>query len=146
MHLQRHSAFTRIAGWGLMLLFCGLACAQEQARSATANIPFDFYVSGTRMPAGEYTLEVVAPTFVTLRSQDGKQQQSLYFLQIAVPGKKIENKIIFNLRDGKYYFSQVWSWYGKAQLTSFTPKASDQTKDVPLTPVEKTMAKPAGSL
>ena len=98
------------------------------------------------MPAGQYTLEIVAPTYVTLRSVDGKSQQQLYFLQTAVPGKNIPSKIIFNLRDGKYYFSEVWSWMGKAQLTSFTPRSTDQMKDVPLKPVEKEVAKPAGSL
>lgn len=133
---------------GLLLLCAVAASAQQQPHRGTANIPFDFYVMGTKMPAGQYTLDVIAPTYVTLRSSDGKVQQDLYFLQIASPGKNTASKIIFNLRDGKYYFSQVWSWYGKAQLTSFTPKASDQTKDVPLQPAgpEKGVAKPAGNL
>lgn len=146
MYSKQRSRHYSIVECCLILLFCSLAVAQDHPRSGTANIPFDFYVSGTRMSAGPYTLEIVAPTYVTLRSQDGKQQQQLYFIQTAVPGKDTAAKIIFNLRDGKYYFSQVWSWLGKAQLTSFTPKSTDQTKDVPLNPIEKDVAKPAGSL
>jgi hypothetical protein len=122
------------------------AQAQNRPRRATANIPFDFYISGNKMPAGQYTLDVVVPTYGIIRSQDGKLQQDMYFFQVASPGKNPESKIIFNLRDGKYYFSQVWSWLGKSQLTSFTPKPDDQTKEVPMQPVEKDVAKPGGSL
>ena len=135
----------------LVTFFLGACCcgayAQDPPRHAVADIPFDFYIAGNKLPAGHYTLDVIAPTYVLLRSQDGKTQQDLYFLQTAAPGNvKIPSKIIFAVRDGKNYFSAVWSWYGKAQLTSFTPKPTDQTKDVPMTRVEKDVAKPAPGL
>ncbi len=130
----------------LLALLCSHALAQNQPHQGMSDIPFDFYIAGTKMPAGQYTLDVVAPTYATIRSQDGKLQQDLYFMQTASPGKNPQSKIIFNLRDGRYYFSEVWSWFGKAQLTSFTPRSSDQTKDVPLVPVQKDVAKPAGNL
>ncbi len=101
-----------------------------------------FYVAGSKLPAGKYTLNIVAPTYVLLRSQDGKTQQDLYFLQTASPEKDHPSKVIFALRDGKYYFAEVWSYLGKAQLTSFTSRPGDENKDVPLTPIEKTVAKP----
>jgi hypothetical protein len=128
------------------MFLCSLAFAQDHPRKGTADIPFDFYISGNKMPAGQYELDIVVPTYATIRSKDGKLQQNLYFFQIASPGNNTESKIVFNLRGGKYYFSEVSSWLGKSQLTSFTPKTSDQTKDVPLVPVEKDVAKPAGSL
>jgi len=146
MTWNRRSQWLYAVGCCVVILLSSLAFAQHHPRRATANIPFDFYISGNKMPAGEYTLEVVVPTYGIIRSKDGKLQQDLYFFQIASPGRKPESKIIFNLRDGKYYFSQVSSWLGKSQLTSFTPKPSDRTKDVPLIPVEKDVAKPAGSL
>ena len=126
-------------------LLCSVAFAQDHPRRGTADIPFEFYISGNKMPAGQYTLDIVAPTYVTIRSKDGTLQQDLYFVQTASPGKNPESKIIFNLRDGKYYFSEVWSWRGKSQLTSFTPKPSDQTKDVPLVSIEKDVANPTRS-
>jgi hypothetical protein len=80
-----------------------------------------------------------------LRSKDGKVQQDLYFMQSASPGKNPPSKIVFAVRNGKYYFAEVWSYFGKAQLTSFNPQAGDQTKDVPLHPVEKGVVKaPSG--
>lgn len=130
----------------VIFLTCSFASAQNPPRSSTANIPFDFYISGVKMSAGQYTLDLIAPTYVLLRSQDGKTQQDLYFLQSAPPTENLPSKLLFALRDGKYYLAGVWSAYGKSQLSSFTSQPGDQKKDVPLKPVEKTMAKPSPGL
>jgi len=136
MKRNRSLPWLRVISCCVIMLLCSLAWAQDHPRRATADIPFEFYISGNKMPAGQYTLEIVAPTYVTIRSKDGKLQQDMYFVQTASPEKNPESKIIFNLRDGKYYFSEIWSWQGKSQLTSFTPKPSDQTKDVRLVGIE----------
>ena len=128
----------------LLVLMCGGVFA-ENPSSATADIPFDFYISGVKLPAGPYTLSLIAPTYVLLRSKDGKVQQDLYFMQDASPGKNPPSKIVFAVRDGKYYFAEVWGYFGKSQLTSFNPQPGDTSKDVPLKPVEKGVAKsPSG--
>ena len=141
-HGLKHSAFTV----GLILLVAGMALAQAKPTQGMIDVPFDFYISGAKLPAGQYLLDRVAPTYVLLRSKDGSTQQDLYLLQTAVPGKNPPLKVVFALRDGKYYFSEIWSWYGKSQLSSFTPQSGDQMKDVPLKPAEKTVAKPSGGL
>jgi hypothetical protein len=145
MRRNRWSRYSVFAACCLTLLFSGLAIAQDHPRRGTVDVPFDFYISGNKLPAGQYTLDVIAPTYLMLRSQDGKVQQDLYFMQTATPGKNPISQVVFAQRDGKYYFAEVWSWFGKAQLTSFTPKAGDQTKDVPLRVTEKD-AKPAPGL
>jgi hypothetical protein len=122
----------------LIVSLSGLLVGQDQhPRSATANIPFDFYISGNKLPAGQYSLDLVVPSYALLQSSDGKVRQDLYFLQIAAAGKNPPSKIVFAQRDSNYYFCEVWSWLGRAQLTSFTSKDGDQTKDVPLKPTEK---------
>jgi hypothetical protein len=87
----------------------GLLAAQSQPTRGTIDVPFDFYISGEKLPAGQYTLDRIIPTYVMLRSKDGKVQQDLYFIQTAVPVKNPPLKVIFALRDGKYYFAEVWS-------------------------------------
>jgi hypothetical protein len=135
--LSRTLVFT-----GLLTMTCCSVLAQDGPRSGTADIPFDFYIAGNKLPAGHYALDVIAPTYVTIRSQDGKVQQDLYFLQSSVPTKNMPTQIVFVARDNKYYFSEVWSWYGKSQLTSFNAKAGEKTRAVPLKAVEKIVAKP----
>ncbi len=130
----------------LIVLVAGLGLAQSRPTQGMIDVPFEFYISGVKLPAGEYLLDRVAPTYVLLRSKDGTRQQDLYLLQTAVPTKNPPLKVVFALRDGKYYFSEIWSWYGKSQLSSFTPQSGDQTKDIPLKAVQKDVAKPGGSL
>jgi len=120
----------------LIMVLPGLLTAQNQPSRGTIDVPFDFYVSGEKLPAGQYTLDRIAPTYVMLRSKDGKLEQDLYFIQTAAPVKNPPLKAIFALRDGKYYFAEVWSWYGKSRLNSFTRSASDLAKDVPLKAAE----------
>lgn len=130
----------------LSVLSAGMGLAQTRPTQGMIDTPFDFYVSGVKLPAGQYVLDRVAPTYVLLRSKDGSVQQDLYLLQTAVPSKTPPLKVVFALRGGKYYFAEIWSWYGKSQLSSFTLQNGDQMKDIPLKAVEKTVAKPAGSL
>jgi len=127
----------------LIVVLCGMVSAQDHPTRGTIDVPFDFYISGNKLPAGQYSLDVIAPTYVMLRSKDGRVAQDLYFLQIAVPDKNPASKVVFAERDGKYYFSQVWSWLGKSQLSSFNPDPGDQTRDVPLKPAGKDTGKPA---
>jgi len=116
-----------------VVILCGLVSAQDKRpTSGTADIPFDFYVSGSKLPAGQYTLDRIVATYVLLHSSDGKVSQDLYLLQNAGPAPNTPNQLVFAVRDGKYYFAEVWSWYGKSQLTSFNAQAGDQTKVVPL--------------
>ena len=62
----------------VFVLTCGLASAQDPPSTATADIPFDFYISGVKMAAGPYTLDrIKLQPHVLLRSQDGKSQQDL---------------------------------------------------------------------
>ncbi len=130
-----------------LVVLCFLAVpafAQDEKAShkGSADIPFDFYISGNMLPAGHYTFDLIAPTYVLLRNEDGKVQQPLYFMQTAVAGKNTPSQVVFAVREGKYYLAEVWGWFGKAQLTSFTSKPGEQTKTVPLHTGEKTVAKP----
>ncbi len=130
---------------GLFLaLAASMAWAQNEKhpRGGSANIPFDFYIAGNKLPAGDYNFDLIAPTYVLMRSQDGKVQQDLYFLQQSVANKNTPSEITFAVRDGKCYFAEMSGWFGKTQLTSFTAQSGDTRKTVPLKGVEKIVAKP----
>jgi hypothetical protein len=137
-----HPMSRLILACSLILLLTCAVLAQTPLRSGTADIPFDFYIAGNKLTSGHYTLDLVAPTYVTIRSQNGKVQQDLYVLQSAIASKNMPTQIVFAVRDGKYYFAEIWSSLGKSQLTSFNEKPNEKTKAVPLTIIEKIVAKP----
>jgi hypothetical protein len=122
---------------GLIVFVAAIGLAQTRPTQGMFDVPFDFYISGVKLPAGQYLLDRVAPTYVLLRSKDGSLQQDLYLLQTAVPTKNTPLQVVFAQRAGKYYFAEISSWYGKSQLSSFTPQSGDKMKDVPLKAAQK---------
>ncbi len=72
----------------LIMVLPGLLAAQSPPTRATIDVPFDFYISGNKLPAGQYSLDRIIPTYGMLRSKDGKVQQDLYFIQTAVSRKR----------------------------------------------------------
>lgn len=128
-----------------LMILASFGSAQNSPTRADVNVPFDFYVSGDKLPAGPYTLEIVAPTYVTLRSADGKLQRTLYFVQTGLADKDAQPTMRFAARKGQYYLAEVWSSRGKGQLTSFNPQAGDEIKEVPLNAVSPDRADPSSA-
>ena len=79
----------RCLGFAVILIIVqpGLLSAQDHPNRATIDVSFDFDISSGKLTAGPYSLDLIAPTYVMLRSQDGKVRQKLYFIQTAVAGK-----------------------------------------------------------
>jgi len=117
----------------LLALCCG-AVAQNPPHSGKISVPFGFNLGGTNFPAGQYTLSVISPSYGQIRSNDGKLQQTMYFMQTGEPDKN--PRALFAARNNKYFFSGVVGWFGKMQYTGFSPHADDQTKEIPITGVE----------
>ena len=47
----------------LVVVVSGLLSAQDQPTRGTMDVPFDFYISGNKLPAGQYSLDLIAPTY-----------------------------------------------------------------------------------
>ena len=131
---QKNGPLFCIAVGCLVVTLCAIGSGQDQPHRGKFSVPFEFDVGGTKLPAGEYVLEAVSSSYGTLRSTDGKTEQTMYFVQTGVPEKN--PRVIFAVRNGKYFFSGVSVWIGKLQYTGFHPHEGDETKDVPITPVE----------
>ena len=121
----------------LIVSFCALAFAQTQPHKGSADIPFEFYVGSEKLPAGRYSIELVSPSYAMLRSQDGKKELALYFVQVGEPPKEPEMKLVFATRDQKHLLAEAWGWFGKAQYTGFDTKAGDQMQSVLIKPSQK---------
>jgi hypothetical protein len=126
------SAFLLFA---LVLSFSGQILAQQYV-TANATIPFAFDAGGKIFAAGDYIVDSSVPSFVVIRSKDGKQSTEVPTIVYGEPVKKSEARLIFVKRDGKYVLHQLWGVLGRRTMTpelGDDSAAEKDTKEVPLT-------------
>lgn len=85
---------------------------------AEANIPFDFWIGPEKMPAGDYTFQVVVPSVAIIRSADGKLEEQIFMVDVGAPVARNESKLVFVMRDDKPMLFELWSIYGKRRLSA----------------------------
>jgi len=130
----------RKLGW--LVLLCGLALTPlsslwaQSPRHIEAAIPFDFWIGGSHLPAGDYIIEPVdSSTYFLFRTKDGKGIHTVYSVPLdEVPRPESEAKLVFKLEDGKHCLYEGWGPFGRRVLTgeSFYRAHSGEMTDVPL--------------
>ena len=86
------------------------ARAQASAR-LRADIPFDFYVGGKLLPAGEYSVEREAAGRDTLRVQSADGSEGMFALTINVRGRRGQSdtpRLVFHRYGDQYFLAQAW--------------------------------------
>jgi hypothetical protein len=98
-------------------MFAVLTCAGLEAQSSTlqANIPFDFSMGKTAMPAGEYTI-TCSNSVLTIREVGGKHvAMTLTNPTRTTPGSRHEQpekaSLLFNRYGDEYFLTGVWNPY-----------------------------------
>ncbi len=101
-----------------LLILVGQGRAQKQ-RIAQATIPFEFWIAGNCLPAGDYRIEEVeSTTYILFRSTDGKTVQDAYTLPLdGYPAKQSDAKLVFRIQNGKHYLYEGWGAYGRRVVT-----------------------------
>ena len=92
----------------LMWLFAGLTCMGLQAQTTmTANIPFDFQLGQSAMPAGDY---VITYSPGMLRLQNRHANKSLAVVTIPKDRKQAPKTGVmeFNRYGDTYFFAGIW--------------------------------------
>lgn len=114
-------------------LFAALACSGLQGQTImNANIPFDFQLGKSAMPAGDYQISY-SPHLLMLRSTDGQHTVNILTLP-ASRSKKAETGLLqFNRYGNSYFFAGVWT------------ANSAEGSTVPKTSREKELARRAAS-
>jgi hypothetical protein len=119
----------------VLLSFSARVLAQKYV-TAYATIPFAFDAGGKIFAAGDYIVDSSVPSFIVIRSKDGKRSTEVPTVVYGDPVKKSEARLIFVKRDGKYVLHELWGVLGRRTMT---PELADdsaiekQTKEVPLT-------------
>jgi hypothetical protein len=100
-------------------LFLG---AQERDNLSTFTTSFEFWVNGTRFPAGSYILDNSVPSTIIVRSEDGR------FLEQAptlVEGDAVNpsDSGYFCFPTGRCDLARIWGALGKRILTTHVMEA-----------------------
>jgi len=107
---MRKRTFTMIA---MVVLLGGLALsarAQCSSGSSKANIPFQFNVAQTTLPAGEYTITCLRPESGLLLIRNKDQSAGAAVLVVSVNGKVQDHgKLMFRRYGSQYFFAQAWT-------------------------------------
>jgi hypothetical protein len=91
-----------------MTLTVGSAFGQTVAQ---VNIPFDFSIGNSTLPAGEYTLNRFLfgnNTVLAIRSSDGHRQISVHTNPAESAKTASENKLVFRRYGEQQFLSEIW--------------------------------------
>jgi hypothetical protein len=120
----------------LLFLFASLflvaGTVHAQSASLRADIPFEFVVGNTIMPAGAYTIQPsnLDGSMVELWSPDIKNGILLMVCTCASdrnPEQQHESKLVFQVSNGQYFLWQIWTegYDAGRQLTIKHPRTQE---------------------
>jgi hypothetical protein len=122
----------------MVLFLSGLGLAQNVA-TARATIPFEFWAEGHQFQAADYVFDNEFPGSATIRREGTRSSIGVSIILYAVPEEKEAPRVIFVLRDGKYFLFELWGVQGRYVATAefeHRGEVSEQQRQVPLTIVE----------
>jgi hypothetical protein len=115
-------------------LFLAAGTVHAQSVTLKADIPFDFVVGNTIMHAGTYTIQPLTTngSVVQLRSLDLKDSMLLAPSASASDRAQHENKLVFQVADGKYFLWQIWTQgYDERRELSIKPPETQEATFAP---------------
>jgi hypothetical protein len=118
----------------VVLLLSGLGLAQVV--TARATIPFNFWAQGHEFQAGDYVFDNEVPGSAAIHREGTNSGIGVSIILYAVPQEKETPRVIFVLRDGKYFLFELWSVQGQYVVTADfgnRGEVSEQQRQVPLT-------------
>jgi hypothetical protein len=111
---MKFKIFTTATLFGLLLV--PLAHAQVTG-PIQGNIPFQFQVGETVLPAGEYVVSRNGPAgqlFLAIRGLDQKTGAILFMAPPQLTGSAQDTKLVFHRYGSTYFLRQVWQGFGQS--------------------------------
>jgi len=98
-------------GFALVILLAVsmLGVAQAQTIQMKADVPFEFIVNGSTLPAGQYTVQSFGSAdgkSLMVRGADGRALVNSIGLQSNTLAK--QTKLVFHRYGNRYFLSQIW--------------------------------------
>jgi hypothetical protein len=102
------------------VMAAGVAAYPQNPNSWKVNIPFDFTVRNTNLPAGIYTVQE-SGTVVILTSYNGKAANVLTNRETISKASNVSS-LTFNVNDGQYDLTQVRNMGSSTELIAVAGK------------------------
>lgn len=103
-----------LAAFGLIIFLFGIQGSAQSTKGVSADIPFDFYVRGEKLPAGKYEIETLnrqtSSSPLIVRSLDSVNQRSIVVHTSPVATsltRKRERVLKFRRYGSAYFLSSV---------------------------------------
>ena len=95
---------------GVLGLLLVAACANAQSVNVKANVPFDFMVGKSTLPAGEYSIQSISTgASDVLAIRGGKTNQMLTSANHAETLNPSKNsRLVFHKYGDQYFLAQIW--------------------------------------
>ena len=99
----------------LMMLFVPLIISSASANyagSTVVNIPFDFYVAGKTLPAGDYIVQrstLASSDGLMIKSADSKAGVFVLTTTVRANARQQDSRLVFNRYKDQYFLAQYWT-------------------------------------
>jgi hypothetical protein len=97
-----------LIGLGLLL---ATASAYAQTGVVKANVPFNFIVEKTQVPAGEYLIQNLSTSGLAMSIQSSDRKMVKVVLPNACESSQAQpkTKLVFHRYGDQYFLSQIWT-------------------------------------
>lgn len=95
------------------IVFCAVASlvtagtGLAQTYSVQANVPFNFAVGRTWLPAGSYIISQVSPQEITIEDGATRRQVALSYIQPGDPSSDARGELVFHKYGERYFLNEV---------------------------------------
>jgi hypothetical protein len=90
----------------------------QKVVTARATIPFTFWAEGHEFQAGDYVSDNEVPGSATVHREGTNSANGVSVILYTVPPEQEKPKVIFLLRDGKYFLFELWGIQARYVVTS----------------------------
>ena len=100
-----------LATLGLFAMSVALPAFAQTGTNVAVNIPFEFIVGRTVLPAGPYTVRIGDPRSGILRIESADGGPSMWVLThtACASHSMSESSLVFNRYGNQYFLSKVWT-------------------------------------
>ena len=113
MRKQVLKGLSMFIGIMTIAMVTAVVTAHGQSNTVRANVPFEFVVGATTLPAGEYTVGSLTSDTLKIASMDAKEVALR--LTRTTDGKTDHAKLVFHRYGDRYFLAEVWSSYNEGR-------------------------------